>query len=310
MSLLAEIIRDAADGGDLTRLLRKCMVLAHNLNSTELANWTKAELNGYPREGDLPAYRVLECYSKGQFIGPMNAWQATLEIPLGVLPQGMRENYKRALLIEPIAMFINLVDKSNERTGMLMQPWPIEVARQNAPKAFAQGTQCLKAWNEISSAGVAGLLDQVNSRVLDFALAIAKDFPELAKTDDLLQESAYGKGATVQQTFNTTIMGSVGNLASGSKDVNQHSVVTVNQGDWASLQAALELQGVAATDIAELRVAINEDAQSGEVRVGTRVKTWLGNLMATALGGAGAIGVNAIGGAIAPLIAKYLGIAA
>jgi len=42
--------------------------------------------------------------------------------------------------------------------------------------------------------------------------------------------------------------------------------------------------------------------------MGSRVKAWLGNLTALAVTGTGAVGVNAIGGAIAPLIAKFLGL--
>jgi hypothetical protein len=82
VSLLSEIINEAAAGDGVARLLRKCMILAHTLDSQELADWAKAELNGYGEGVTLPAYRRLSCQNKGVFIGPFNSWQQTLEIPL------------------------------------------------------------------------------------------------------------------------------------------------------------------------------------------------------------------------------------
>lgn len=306
MSLLKDIINEAASGDDVARLLRKCLVLAHKLNSGELSSWAKSELNGYDKAADLPIYRVICCRSQGFFVGPFNQWQGTFEIPLSVLPERMRVNYVTSRLLEPIAHFESLVaDRSGK--GVLMQPWPTEVARSCAPKAFIEGTQCLRAWNEISPASIVGMLDQVKSRVLEFALAIATDFPELAQGDELLQGLA-DKDTKVNQTFNTTIMGSVGNVAAGSTNVKQVSDLNVTSGDWNALRSALMAHGVPDAEIESLHLAISEDRDAGESGVGARVRAWLGNLTGIAMTGAGAIGVNAIGGAIAPLIGKYLGI--
>lgn len=306
MSLLKDIINEAAGGDDVARLLRKCLVLAHRLNSGELSTWARSELNGYDKAADLPTYRVLGCQSQGFFVGPFNQWQGTFEIPLSVLPERMRSNYVASRLLEPIAHFESLVaDRSGK--GALMQPWPTEVARLCGPKAFVEGTQCLRAWNEISPASVVGMLDQVKSRVLEFALAIASDFPELAQGDELLQGSA-DRETKVNQTFNTTIMGSVGNLASGSTDVSQVSTMTVAPGQWESLKSVLVAEGVPGQEVERLKAALEEDKIAGETGVGVRVKGWLGTLTGLAMSGAAAISTNAIGGAIAPAIAKYLGL--
>lgn len=306
MSLLSEIIKEATSGEDVAKLLRKCMVLAHVLGSTALAAWAKAELNGYDKAADLPDYRNLSCRAMGQLVGPFNTWQGTLEIPLWVLPEQMRPHFSSVFAREPIAHYESLVSASSDE-GQLMQPWPPEVARAFAPKAFIQGTQCLKAWNAISPSEVKAMLDQVRSRVLEFALTISTDFPELGKGDELLSAST-AKDSLVTQHFHTTIMGSVGNMASGSTNVHQSADVVVAQGDIESLKRALESQGVPAQEIASLEQSIAEDKASGHSGVGPGVRAWLGNLTAMAMSGAGAIGVNAVGGAIAPLVAKFLGL--
>ncbi len=306
MSLLSDVIKEATAGDDVAKLLRKCMVLAHVLRSTELAAWARSELNGYSRDADLPAYRRLSCRAMGQMIGPFNSWQGVMEIPFSVLPEKMRGNFSSVEAREPIAHFASLVETSKDQ-GRLQQPWPTEVARHFAPKAFVQGTQCLKAWNEISPSEVTAMLDQVKSRVLEFALAISTDFPELGKGDELLTESST-RDALVNQTFNTTIMGSVGNIASGSTNVNQSAEVMVAQGDIDGLRRALMSHGVSTEQIAALELAIQEDKAAGQAGIGPRVKAWFGEMTAMALAGAGAIGVNAVGGAIAPLVARFLGI--
>jgi hypothetical protein len=306
MSLLSDVIKEATAGDDVAKLLRKCMVLAHVLHSTELAAWAKAELNGYSSDAELPTYRRLSCRAMGQMIGPYNSWQGTMEIPFSVLPKEMRANFSSVEAREPIAQFVSLVAKSNEESR-LQQPWPTEVARHFAPTAFVTGTQCLKAWNEISPSEVTAMLDQVKSRVLEFALAISTDFPELGKSDELLAESSR-RDALVNQTFNTTIMGSVGNIASGSTNVNQVADVMVAQGDIEGLRKALASLGVTSEQIAALESAIEDDRASGQPGIGPRVKAWFGEMTAVALAGAGAIGVNAVGSAIAPVVARFLGI--
>jgi len=307
VSLLREIINDAAGGNDIARLLRKCLILAHTLDSLELAAWAKAELNGYPDDVALPNYRILHCRSKGQMVGPFNSWQGEFEIPLWVIPEDRREAFSSARAPQPIAHYQDLLE-NRPGSGPIAQPWPTWVARKYAPQAFIAGTQCLKAWNEISASEVVAMLDQVKSRILEFALAISKEFPELINDDELLNGSN-AKGPQVSQTFNTTIMGSVGNVAAGSTNVSQVSALAVEGGHWESLRTALTEQGLPAEDIDELRGALEKDKEAGETGVGSRVQGWLGKLTAKAMSGTGAVAVNAIGGAIAPLIGKYLGIA-
>ncbi len=306
MSLLSEIINEAAAGDDVARLLRKCMVLAHTLNSQKLTDWAKAELNGYPDGVELPNYRHLSCRNKGSFVGPFHSWQGTLEIPLWVIPEKMRKDFASVSAHQPIANYQNLVANSKNGRG-ISQPWPTHIAHEYAAEHLESGGTCLRAWKEISPSEVVALLDQVKSRILEFALAISKEFPELTNGNELLNGST-SKGQQVTQTFHTTIMGSVGNVATGSTNVSQVSALAVEGGHWESLRTALAEQGLPAEDIDELRQALEKDKESGESGVGIQVRTWLGNLTAKAMGGAGSIAVNAVGGAIAPLIGKYLGL--
>lgn len=58
--LLDDIIDLATDSTQpITTLLRKCVVLAHQLGNDRLKAWANGELNGYDSSNNLPEYRVI-----------------------------------------------------------------------------------------------------------------------------------------------------------------------------------------------------------------------------------------------------------
>lgn len=59
-NLIEEIQRDASnDSIPASQLLRRMKIAASKLRLTELGEWVEHELQGYPDEENLPAYRVL-----------------------------------------------------------------------------------------------------------------------------------------------------------------------------------------------------------------------------------------------------------
>ena len=65
MKLVDEIIDLATDDkAPISVVLRKCLVLAHDLKNDRLKSWADNELNGYDRESDLPAYRKIGIVAK------------------------------------------------------------------------------------------------------------------------------------------------------------------------------------------------------------------------------------------------------
>jgi len=57
---------------DASSTLRACLVIAENLNKTDIKEWIKSELNGYSKEHKIPRYRAISCprsTSWGSFVG-------------------------------------------------------------------------------------------------------------------------------------------------------------------------------------------------------------------------------------------------
>jgi hypothetical protein len=69
MKLLDQIEQGAVDDAvPIGTLLRKCLVLAHRLNSKPATDWVERELNGYGPDDELPDYRKLRVLVKAHII--------------------------------------------------------------------------------------------------------------------------------------------------------------------------------------------------------------------------------------------------
>ncbi len=81
--LLDDIIELATNTGQsITVLLRKCVVLAHQIKNDRLKTWANKELSGYGDEDELPDYRVVSATATGHFSG-WGGSQAALSYPSG-----------------------------------------------------------------------------------------------------------------------------------------------------------------------------------------------------------------------------------
>ncbi|MDP9273014.1 MAG: hypothetical protein M3O93_05700 [Chloroflexota bacterium] len=173
-----------------------------------------------------------------------------------------------------------------------MSPFSAELA---ALTPAWQTYQTIAMWKEVPVASVAGILDSVRSKALEFVLEIEAANPEAGATATTEPPVPLARADAI---FNTVIYG--GQVAIGSK-----ATVNVSQGDLASLMAYLEAQGVAAADRAELEEALKADKN----KLGPRVKACLGEKAVKAAGAGGRIGEGAAGGLIAAAVARFLGLA-
>lgn len=307
MALLSDIIEEAtAKAVDLPRLLRLCLLLSSRLKNEVLRQWVRHELDGYPKEVDVPPYRVLRARNRGFFIGHFHSWEATLDIPLSVLPEELRPLYREAKLHDSIAEYADLVDKTNADNSGLHIPWPVHLAVKYAGKVATNG-QCTSAWMELSPSELVGMLDQIKTRVLSFALEIEETFPQadVAGGATTLEKA---EEARVTKIFNTTINGSVQNFAAGNADVTQSAVANVRTGDWDSLVSLLRGAGLQDSEITELQTAIQQDAHDGEPQIGTKARQWLSNLTLKAGQGLSGVSTEVVGGLVTQALLTYFGV--
>jgi AbiTii len=305
MSLLETIERDAIDSAiPVPQLLRSCQVLAARLGHQPFKQWVSWELHGYPDEAELPEYRrAVSAHLVAYMAGMGGSAIKNQPVPVSLLPEPARRSYTEWKFRESVAELQDLVASSRDAgTSSLMRIVPAEVFTQ-IPE-FIQYHSIMEMTSRISVATVVGLLDQVRSRALSFALEIEGENPGAGEAPIGSQPVASDR---VSQIFNTTITGGNVVLAAGAEVHQDVNVGEVRAGDAESLVAYLSSQGLADSDVVELHAALEADRKTGET-LGARTKAWLGAVTMKIATGAGGIAGQTSAGVIAAAIAKYLGL--
>ena len=82
MSLLHQIQESIVqEGSDLGSILLKLRLLASRLGSNLLEEWVKRESEGYPKEIEVPPYRIVPASYRGTFSGPFGSGINNAPIP-------------------------------------------------------------------------------------------------------------------------------------------------------------------------------------------------------------------------------------
>lgn len=301
LTLLREI-QDAAISadGDLTVVLRKCLVLASRLDHAPLRDWARSELDGYPTKEGLPDYRRTgNLDAVGSFMRGGVQFFPRLRIPMASVPEQHHDRLFRHQFLSPVAALQPLAD--GEKT--LSVPWPSDAVAAWGSRIY-EDMVCLDAHVELSSPMVAGVLDTIRNRVLALSLEIEKEAPDAGDQPGESPVSA----EKLTQLFQTFILAPVGALAVGSTGVSQSVHVDVVPGDFASLRAALEQLGLAEDDISSLGRALEADAPAQPPgKLGPETSSWLDRFRGRATSGAVTVGTGVSAGLLTDLIARFLG---
>ncbi len=303
MSLIEDIQNAAVDSKtDLATLLRMCKVLASRLDSTPLADWIGWESDGYPREVEVPDYRLLEPLYRGDFSGPMFSMLKNVNIPLRYFHEGIREVIQKWHCRQSIASIQSFVD-SDDHDG-----W-VQMGSENlAPfmsKELYVGMDCLNAKAVVPVSVFIEIKNNVRNRILDFALTIAKEDPLAGDSSD--SDNTLIPPEKANQIFNTHVYGGSTNIVGHA--TNSNISFNISQGNFAALKEALQDSGVEENDIAELQTALELDTpptQKGAF--GSAVSTWIGGMVGKAANGSWNISVSAAGNVLGKLIENYYGL--
>jgi hypothetical protein len=302
VTLLEDIQNAAVDAkSDLGTLLRKCKLLAARLGSKPLEDWLVWESNGYPDEVQVPEYRIWSLEVRGHFSGPGGSGLRNAPIPLAILPETARQYYERYECRQSIASIEAILRKVEGGT--------VHISTGDLALALGMGVyerqNCLQAWAEFSGNQLVEVANSVRNRVLDFALAVWKEQPAAGELQ--VKASDTIAATRVTQIFNTTVYGGSAQLIGAAKDST--IAVTINTKDFASLERVLRGGGIPEGDVAELRAALEVEAELEPGRgFGPKVSSWVGRMMAKAADGSWGAGVGAAGTLLAQAIAKYYGL--
>jgi hypothetical protein len=242
MELLSKIIHGATESTEpLPNLLRRCLVLAHELKNDKLAIWVQKELNGYDRDDDaLPSYRIVRIVAKGFFVEPYGSQINDQPLPPGVLDPEERDWAQLAHLTQPIASY-----ESVRRGDRPRHPWPPGLTTKYQTKFFDHYV-LNRAWQEIPSSAFVGLTDTVRNRILSFALELKGQLGDVSDEPERLSPQKVDKSVVYH------IYGSNNVIASTAQTINQAGRDIVAAGDAESLVKALLQFGVEKTDAEEI----------------------------------------------------------
>jgi AbiTii len=271
MPLLDDIIEAAIDDKvGIGSLLRTCLVLESQIKNDKFRAWLNLELDGYDRdhEGDFPDYRVFNCVNRGDFLG-LTVKMTDQPISLHVMDERDRKMLAVVHLHQPAASYEGR--KSKDTDAAL--PWNPTITTKYQGKIYQNGEPTLiRAWQEIPGSVLVGLLEQVRTRVLRFALELKDNLP--VETDSAKQLPA----AVVERSVINNIYGGNNIIASHSENFALISQTNVHEGNMVELEAALANLGITHEGIAALRSDMEADKKDGQSTVGPKTKHWLADM--------------------------------
>ncbi len=302
MNLLNEIIEAlSSQTGSLTDALLKTKVLLHKIGRQELVEWVNHELNGYPDDVSLPAYRIL---SAQVLVNASNmAYQVSSHpIPLGHLTKEQRATLETAKMHESLAVLEKLVEKPG---GHLQASIPME-ANALLGRGLANGYVIQRAWCDIGQASVAQIFVQVRSRLLDFVLGLQDQLGD-SKSEQEIKQRADSFDAS--SLFNNAIFGNNTTIVVGTHN-KQHVTNTTVKGDFNILADELRDHGIEEKDIAALEKAIKADDGTAEIvqqTFGPSVRAWLQRMLSKAVDTSWQIDLGVASSLLATALQNYYG---
>ena len=268
-SLLDDIINFAVDGKQpLPDILRKCLLLGHELKNQRLKKWANQELNGYDSAEDLPDYRLVQAGAKGHFMGPFGAQLNHYPLPSAILEDIHKDFARKIPLTQGVSAYEGTIHSSESTT--LMFPWPTDMVLYYQRK-FIRDFALVSAWQDVSKSSIVELLDAVRNRTLKMALEI-KDELGTSYTD--LHKIQSKEAATNIQNIIFQNTGGSTNVAfdGSSIDASTNTGNIINVGDRQRLDEILGKAGLSHTDVQSLTESIKAD---GEKRPGSKVGAWV-----------------------------------
>jgi hypothetical protein len=264
MATIDTIIDASIEGIEpVSQILRRCLVLAHNLDNSALKSWAEQELNGYANADDLPSYRKATAVALGVFMDGIGRVISDQPLNAGALNPEHRHWAKTLNLKQPIAAYEG-IDKS--QSGIIQ--WPADLVALYQDK-FMDGMWLNRAWQVVPGSVMTALIDTVRTRILTFALEIRREIPENTPDREI---SSKVPDDFVNHIVNVTIFG--GNNVVGSH--TKFNSTTVEAGSLTSLKIALAEEGVNELEFAELEKSIAADRSDNVTKgMGARTVSWI-----------------------------------
>lgn len=218
--LIHNLRNDAVDETvPLSRLLRRAKILSSLLRNDSFKSWVHNELDGYDSETEVPKYRMAVSPAQGTFVSRFSMVRNVVVLPRYNLPEVVKSityDYNFVQSVGEIEALIESIGVSDEDNFQV--PWPAEaVLLARDAIRMDDGAQLVEAYQLVTPAMLARVLDSVRNRLLDFVLELEELDPEIAESERKIPSLPSGE---VAQALNVTIYGDNNVVASG-KGISQ-----------------------------------------------------------------------------------------
>ncbi len=283
----------------LAGLLRKCLVLAYRLKHDAFREWVERELNGYPTDVDVPIYRKATGDIKADVSGVGGAFMSGVAVPLSQIPEDNRDPLRNFDFRESVAALEHLAAGAESKgSSRLMRDIPTELC---AKVQIYQYTSTVRMRTELSTSVLRGMLDQVRTRALTFALEVEALNPAAGE--------ATGAGLAipaqqVSQIFYNVISGGTVNMAASQ---SVQVAINVQPGDLSSLVDYLRQQGVTDEEVTALKQILPGQPPE-EHTPGEKTEGWITRVGRRLGASGGRVAESAVTSVLTAAIKAYLGL--
>jgi hypothetical protein len=290
VTLLDDIIDAATDPvASVPDLLRKVQVVARRVGAPDVEAWVRHELQGYPEDVELPAYRVLDAQPIGRYTGPMGS--SHLE-QLTLMAPGL-ERYWTAPMRAPVQSLVSLAgDEGDDNIGYTWSH--LDVEKYERSGVFSINMMGLfSVQSRVSRDALRGVVDNIKSKALDLALDLQAEYPDAGEQGGPTV-AAEPQLRQIVYNFTTTnnISGGHGNNVAVGSNIEQRSKVRL--GDTDDLRQGAEELGLDVEAVEEFITLVQEERDPD----GPRLRGFLAR---------GAVATDVAATSLIDLVKGYLG---
>lgn len=309
MGLLSEIQASLlTEGSGIGNALLKLRFLASRIGSDVLEDWVRHEIEGYPKDVPVPAYRQTSIVYHGTFTNGYQVMNHT-PIPHVLIAKHAGDHWLTHEFREGIDVIDDTIARSSKNTQYAIDAAHLLLRIQH--KLF-DGYTCthingnfdLRAFIQVQSA--------VRAKILDLTIKLEKEVP--AAKEITLNEKIAALPAASAKAANSATQSVIYNVSGPFTQITnsgQVGGITVNvaQGNIESLVSELVANGIPEGDANELaNIMKDEQPESAQQPFGKRALKWVGEKLGTAAGTVWGIGKAAAGALLTEAAKKYYGL--
>ena len=293
------------EGADLSSILLKLRLLASRLGSDILEEWVKHESEGYPKDIEVPPYRIVGVSYHGTWAGPFGSAINNVPIPSYLIQQYAGDKWVNIEIRESIAAVDELVKNSSEGSGHLgIDASNLILLLQG--KVY-KDYSCIDIRASISPTSLAEIRQAVRSRILELTIELEKAIPEAAKVEFGPPVKQEGNPERVQQISQQIIYGNVTTAVAGRHSSN--IMLSIGERDTEALIQFLEKSGIPKEDATEIaNIMESEEPSSVDEPFGEKARHWIATNLVKAAQGAWGIGINIATKVLSEAALRYYGL--